>query len=67
MRIERSNNEIKFTIPDNIVDITDIQSFVDYIKFKEISSKSKGTGSDVDKLSDDINQSWWDKNRSKFE
>lgn len=67
MRIERSNNEIKFTIPDNIVDIDEIQSFIDYIRIKEISSKSKGTDSDVNNLSDEINQSWWEKNKSKFE
>lgn len=67
MRIERSNNEIKFTIPDNIVDIDEIQSFIDYIRIKEISSKSKGTDSDVNNLSDEINQSWWKKNKSKFE
>lgn len=67
MRIERSNNEIKFTIPDNIVGIDEIQSFIDYIRIKEISSKSKGTDSDVNNLSDEINQSWWKKNKSKFE
>ena len=67
MRIERENNEIRFTIPDNIVDIDEIQNFIDYIRFKEITAKSKGTSSDANKLADEINQSWWDKNKSRFE
>lgn len=67
MRIERDNNEIKFTIPANIVDIDEIQSFIDYIRFKEISSKSNASSSDADNLSNEINKSWWDKNKRRFE
>jgi hypothetical protein len=67
MRIERDNNEIRFTIPDNVVDIDEIQSFIDYIRFKEITSKSNASNSDADKLSDEINKSWWDKNKTRFE
>ena len=67
MRIERGNNEIRFTIPDNIVDLSEIQSFIDYIKFKELVSNSTATQSDADELANDINKSWWNKNKSKFE
>ncbi len=67
MRIERENNEIKFTIPDDIVDLNEIQSFIDYLKFKELTSKSSGSQSEAEDLANDINKSWWDKNKTKFE
>jgi len=67
MRIERDNNEIRFSIPDNIVDIDEIQNFIDYIRFKEISMKSNASESNASDLADEINKSWWDKNKSRFE
>ena len=67
MRIERENNEIKFTIPDDIVDLNEIQSFIDYLKFKELTSKSSGSQPEAEELANDINKSWWDKNKTKFE
>jgi hypothetical protein len=67
MNIVRENNEIKFSIPDDILEINEIQSFIDYIKFREITSKSKATQVDADMLAEEINQSWWDKNKHRFE
>lgn len=67
MKIERENNEIRFTIPDNIIDIDEIQSFIDYVRFKEIASRSKASKSNVENIVNDINASWWNKNKSRFE
>ena len=67
MRVESVNNEIKLTFSKNALDITEIQSFIDYIKFREISALSKATQEDANKLAEEINQSWWDKNKHKFE
>jgi hypothetical protein len=67
MRIERENNEIRFSIPDNIIDIDEIQNFIDYVRFKEISIKSKASESDASDLADEINNSWWKKNKYRFE
>jgi hypothetical protein len=67
MNIVRENNEIKFSIPGDILEINEIQSFIDYIKFREITSKSKATQADADMLAEEINQSWWDKNKHRFE
>ena len=58
MRIERENNEIRFSIPDNIIDIDEIQNFIDYVRFKEISIKSKASESDASDLADEINSTW---------
>jgi len=67
MRIEQDNNEIKLTFSRNILDITEVQNIIDYVKFREINTLSSATQEDADKLADEINQSWWDKNKHNFE
>lgn len=67
MKIETTNNEIKLTFSKNAVDLTEIQNFVDYVKFREINSQSKATQKQADELADEINQAWWEKNKNKFE
>ena len=67
MRVVRENNEIKISIPANLFEMDEIQKFLDYIRIREITSKSNATQEDADKLANEINQSWWDKNKYKFE
>lgn len=67
MKVVAENNEIKLTFSENILNLTEIQSLVDYLKFREINSKSKASQEQADHLSNEINQSWWDKNKHKFE
>lgn len=66
MKVINENNEFKISIPVNLVDITEIQDFLDYLKFRSITSKSKATEKDIEDLSNEINQSWWDKNKDKY-
>ena len=67
MQVESENNKIKLTFSKNVLDLSEIQSFIDYVKFREINSQSKATQEQADKLAEEINQSWWDKNKQKFE
>ena len=67
MRIESEDNEITLTFSKKVLGLDEIQSFIDYIKFREINAQSKATQEQADKLSDEINKSWWDKNKHKFE
>ncbi len=67
MRVESSNNEIRLTFSTRAVDLSEIQSFIDYVKFREINSQSKATQEQADELAREINQSWWEKNKHKFE
>jgi len=39
---------------------------MDYLDYLEMTSKSKATQDDVDKLADELNENWWKKNRKKF-
>lgn len=66
MKVTRQNKELIISIPDNVLSLTEIQDLIDYFKFRSITSKSKASQKDVDKLSDEIDESWWTKNKPKF-
>jgi hypothetical protein len=66
MLIERnSDNQITITI-SKFIDSFGLQRLIDYAKYLEVTSKSKAKQSDVDKLADDVNSSWWKKTESVF-
>lgn len=66
MLIERkNNNQILITVSSS-VDSFGLQRVIDYVKYLEVTAKSKARQSDVDKLADDVNKDWWTKNRKRF-
>ena len=65
MIIERTDKEILIRIP-NTIDVEGAQRIIDYINYQEVTSKSKASQPDVNKLVDEINQSWWDKNKDTY-
>lgn len=61
MLIERTtDNQITITVSSS-VDSFGLQRLIDYIKYLEATSASKAKQSDVDKLADEVNASWWKK------
>lgn len=65
MQIERTNKEILIRLPSG-TDLIGLQRILDYLKFREIASKSKATTEQIDELSSESKSSWWDKNKSRF-
>ncbi len=65
MIIESKDDEIIIRISSE-VNLEDIQKSLDFIRYKEILSKSKGTQKDADALAKKINNDWWSKNKSKY-
>jgi hypothetical protein len=65
MIIERTDKEILIRIP-NTIDVEGAQRIIDYINYQEVTSRSKATQSDANRLADEINQSWWDKNKDTY-
>jgi len=64
MIIEKRNKEFIIRIPET-VDTEEIQDFVDYVRYKELTSKSKKTDqSVVDQLTEEININWWNENKA---
>lgn len=66
MIIERiDTNKIVITMSSN-VDIFGIQRLIDYGRYLEATSQSKAKQSEIDKLADEVNESWWNKNKYRF-
>ena len=66
MRIERrEDNKITITL-SSAVDSFGLQRLIDYSRYLEATSKSKAKQADIDQLADDVNASWWAKNRDRF-
>jgi len=65
MQIERTNEEILIRVPSE-TDLVGLQRILDYIKFREIASKSKANQKQIDKLDLVSKSSWWDQNKEKF-
>jgi len=65
MIIERTDKEISIRIP-NSVGLEGTQRIIDYIRYQEITSKSKANQEEVDKLAREVNKGWWEKNKDSF-
>ncbi len=65
MLIERTNNEIIIRIP-TMVDTDDLQDFIDYVRYKELTSDINVPQDKINKLAFDLNKNWWKENRKRF-
>jgi len=65
MIVERTSSKIVIKISPQI-DAFGFQRIMDYLEYLEITSKSKATQDEADKLADELNDNWWTKNRSRF-
>jgi hypothetical protein len=65
MLVERTSKEVIIRLPAS-VDTEDLQDFLNYARYKELTANLKTDQAEVDKLANDINEKWWTKNRSKL-
>ncbi|MCF8308612.1 MAG: hypothetical protein K9I68_06345 [Bacteroidales bacterium] len=65
MKIKRTDKEILIRI-SNSIDKESVQRIIDYIRYQELTSKSKAKQEDVDKLAAEVNRDWWEKNKDSF-
>ncbi len=67
MQIQRTQEELIIRFSNSLnINIDYLQKFIDYLRFMEISSKSEATENQILELANDINQTWWKANKSKF-
>ena len=64
MLVERTKKEVIIRLPAS-VDTEDLQDFLNYARYKELTAGFKVDQKEADKLSDQINSKWWAKNRAK--
>lgn len=65
MRIERTTKEVIITLPASI-NTEDLQDFLNYTRYKELTSNIDINQEEIDKLTAKINKDWWTKNRKKL-
>ena len=65
MIIQRTTKEIIIRLPASI-NTEDLQDFLNYTRYMELTSEIHVSQDLVDKLSDKINSDWWTKNRKRF-
>lgn len=65
MLVERTKKEIIIRIPST-VNTDDLQDLINYARYKELSSTFSVSQAVVDKLADEINRTWWKKNKAKL-
>ncbi|GAJ19299.1 unnamed protein product [marine sediment metagenome] len=65
MLIERTNNEIIIRI-SAMVDTDDLQDFINYVRYKELTFDINVPQDKINELASDLNKNWWKKNRKRF-
>jgi hypothetical protein len=53
-------------INSSTVDSDGLQRLNDYVKYLELTAKSKAKQADADKLADEVNRKWWAKNKRRL-
>ena len=64
MLIERTTKEVIIRLPASI-DTDDLQDFLNYARYKELTSKFKVSQAEVDKLTSQVKKHWIAKKESK--
>ena len=65
MKIEKTEDEILIRIPKTI-NVDGLQRIWNYLRFREIASKSKATQEEIDKLAAESKSIWWNKNKDEI-
>ncbi len=66
MKITNNSEELLITIPIGLIDLQDIQAFIDFIRYKQLVSKSKAKEEDIRHLTDEINKELGEVNKSFY-
>lgn len=64
MLIERTSKEVIIRLPAS-VDTEDLQEFLEYARYKELTKGYKVPQKTVDALAADVNAKWYAKNRKR--
>lgn len=63
MLVERTKKEVIIRLSSS-VDTEDLQDFLNYARYKELTSNIQSDQKVVDALAKEINTKWWNKNKS---
>jgi hypothetical protein len=66
MLVEKNNKDVITISIDSSLNPYELQSILDFVKYLEITSKSKARKVEVDAFLSSSSQNWWSKNRKRF-
>ncbi|RCR66925.1 hypothetical protein [Larkinella punicea] len=66
MVIERQNNEIGIRLNSSLIDMEEVQKFVNYFRFLESNATNQGTKEQAAELAREVDTKWWKENRYRF-
>lgn len=67
MSVENNNNKLVITISKDIVDMKEVQKFINYLRYKALVSKSQATEEDVEQLTAEINEGMADRRQKNVQ
>ncbi|MEQ8905364.1 hypothetical protein [Ekhidna sp.] len=65
MNIEQTKDEILIRVPKS-TDLNGVERLLEFIRFREIASKSNATDDQIDELANQSKNQWWDRNKDRF-
>lgn len=66
IEIKRENDDIVLRFPKRLVSDAYLEKFIKMLELEEFAAKNKMTEEQAWQISEDIKQSWWEKNKDKF-
>ncbi len=64
--VERTDAEVRVTIPKNAMPPKQLNAFLDRLQLEEVAQRSQLTEADADRMADDIKAEWWAANKDRF-
>ena len=65
MLVERTDKEVIIRLAAS-ADTEDLQDFLNFARYKELTAEFKVDQKDVDNMAEQINCGWWTENRNKL-
>lgn len=66
MFVERQNQDVVIRLNASLIDIREIQRFVDYVGFLESNAKNQGSEEEATQLARETDFTWWQANKHRF-
>lgn len=64
--VERTETDVRVTIPKNAVPPKQLNAFLDWLRLEEIAQRSGLSEEDADRIADEIKAEWWTANKDRF-
>ena len=64
--VEKTNTDVRVTIPKNAVPPEQLDAFPDWLRLEEVAQRSRLTEQQADKIANETKTEWWAANKERF-